>query len=93
LRGAARSFTALQSRHGQELESKPIRVVKAAETSDRKDFVCAIWNLQQSRTGVMETTPTKGKGSGARKERVGPRRGRQLSVSPRWQEIAGMYRG
>jgi hypothetical protein len=42
LRGAALSFTALQSRHGQELETKPIGVVKAAETSDRKDFVCAI---------------------------------------------------
>ncbi len=42
MRGAALSFTALQSRHDQELETKPIGVVKAAETSDRKDFVCAI---------------------------------------------------
>jgi len=83
LRGAARSFTALQSRHSQELETKPIGVVKEAETSDRKDFVCAIWNLQQSTTGVMETTPAQGKG----REGKGSKDGRNV-----WgRVVAGSY--
>jgi hypothetical protein len=48
--------------------------------------------IEDGRNGD-EANEREAKRSEARKERVGPRRGRQLSVSPRWQETAGMYRG